>query len=54
MSHVAILSVLLAKTAMQPGTTHTNEPPPPTDYMAMLGEDDIQGKKSGMLTGNKV
>ena len=29
-------------------------PPPTTDYCSMLGEDDIQGKKSGFLAGNKV
>ena len=28
--------------------------PPATDYCDMLGQDDIQGKKSGLLTGNKV
>jgi hypothetical protein len=54
MSHVTTLVVLLARTTMQPtARTHANVPTP-TDYMAMLGEDDIQGKKSGMLTGNKV
>ena len=25
-----------------------------TDYCALLGEDDIQGKKHGFLAGNKV
>ena len=29
-------------------------PAPVTDYMAMLGADDIQGKKSGFLAGNKA
>ena len=28
--------------------------PPRTDYCAMLGADDIQGKKSGFLAGNQV
>ena len=28
--------------------------PEHTDYCAMLGKDDIQGKKSGFLAGNKV
>ena len=32
----------------------TGEVPPTTDYCAMLGADDIQGKKSGFLAGNKV
>ena len=25
-----------------------------TDYCALLGEDDIQGKKHGFMAGNKV
>jgi len=29
-------------------------PPPTTDYMDMLGQDDIQNKKSGFMAGNKV
>ena len=28
--------------------------PPPTDYCDLLGKDDIQGKKTGFLAGNKV
>ena len=30
----------------------TSSPPPWTDYCAMLGADDIQGLKSGFLSGN--
>jgi hypothetical protein len=29
-------------------------PPPRVDYCALLGQDDIQGKKSGFLAGNQV
>jgi hypothetical protein len=35
-------------------TTVSAAAPPRTDYCAMLGEDDIQGKKSGFLAGNQV
>ena len=30
----------------------TGDPPPATDYCAMLGVDDIQGKKSGEMRTN--
>jgi hypothetical protein len=32
----------------------TEAAPPSTDYCDMLGQDDIQGKKTGFLAGNKV
>ena len=35
-------------------TEMSSVPPPHTDYCALLGEDDIQGKKSGFLAGNQV
>ena len=44
----ALLSLFNASMGQSP------QSPPFTDYSEMLGADDIQGKKSGFLTGNKV
>eukprot|EP00729_Bicosta_minor_P004678 gene4678-9721_t len=55
------MTTALCVLAVVAGATHTTapassdgDPPPTTDYCAMLGVDDIQGKKSGFLAGNKV
>ena len=52
----ASVSLAAADGLGQPEDTSAGRgaPPTPTDYCALLGEDDIQGKKSGFLAGNKV